>query len=613
MVLGAGAMRSAGLKNITAKHLAMASQSISILINIIPYTRECLRRHLRAKQAVILVDFDKVKRDCQEHQNEIHAKLVAIMGDRLAVHCKTLQGLDWENPAPEAGKPNAYMETLVKETGTLHKVLLRYLAGNALEIVMMQVLSAINSRLAEEYSKIPLKSAAAKDRMLVDANFLKDKFADLKGLERPAPGAELVHLVQDKPVEQPRPPLQTKGRQFSTPSMTRPQKTAASHVRTPSTLSVTQAESAQSASETPSQPEERANTTEALGDTAKSLPTLDTTGKAPDKEDATVEVASEETVSHEAVQIPLPKSPEGEEQPSISEVIASVEAARPASKEDNAPATPLKDERAFSPPVPEKHDNAGTPTGNVKNRLASLFAKRPSIPAIEVPALPIHLPKIAVPTLHHSNASRAPTESASEDQRTPQEEIQPADGDKLDSSHIVKSAAAASAGSDLVQPTKESIPEPGQVIINSSEGSTEDLAVQTTSDSLVETDVSEPIATGETPKQAQNVGDKQAPTGIETEELAVGPASPEETFEAEGKPMTIETEPDEDHRDASTSSSKPEIEDNDSAMNTPATGQDTQEPADTSGSTENTFVTESDASAEEATTAAGGNDLDDID
>jgi len=29
--------------------------------------------------------------DYQEHQNEIHAKLVAIMSDRLAVHCASLR------------------------------------------------------------------------------------------------------------------------------------------------------------------------------------------------------------------------------------------------------------------------------------------------------------------------------------------------------------------------------------------------------------------------------------------------------------------------------------------------------------------------------------------
>ena len=82
VVLGAGAMRSAGLKNITAKHLgrsfsiwpprslirygptALASQSLSIMIALIPYVRETFRRHLSTTQAVILVEFDKLKRVC---------------------------------------------------------------------------------------------------------------------------------------------------------------------------------------------------------------------------------------------------------------------------------------------------------------------------------------------------------------------------------------------------------------------------------------------------------------------------------------------------------------------------------------------------------------------
>lgn len=97
VVLGAGAMRSAGLKNITAKHLgmlsrfssfwvglglkvltgiclfgenrntnttALASQSLSVMISLIPYIRETFRRHLNAKQAVMLVEFDKLKRVC---------------------------------------------------------------------------------------------------------------------------------------------------------------------------------------------------------------------------------------------------------------------------------------------------------------------------------------------------------------------------------------------------------------------------------------------------------------------------------------------------------------------------------------------------------------------
>ena len=53
----------------------------------------------------MLTEFDKLKRVCssspvevmlmmqdyQEHQNEIHAKLVAIMSDRLSVHVAALR------------------------------------------------------------------------------------------------------------------------------------------------------------------------------------------------------------------------------------------------------------------------------------------------------------------------------------------------------------------------------------------------------------------------------------------------------------------------------------------------------------------------------------------
>lgn len=71
--------------------LALASQSLSIGVGLIPYVRETFRRHLSAREAVLLVEFDKVKRDYQEHQNEIHSKLVSIMGDRVNVHCRSLQ------------------------------------------------------------------------------------------------------------------------------------------------------------------------------------------------------------------------------------------------------------------------------------------------------------------------------------------------------------------------------------------------------------------------------------------------------------------------------------------------------------------------------------------
>ena len=42
------------------------------------------------------------------------------MGERVNIHCKTLQSLDWSNNRDGV---NDYMVLLVKETVTLHKVL----------------------------------------------------------------------------------------------------------------------------------------------------------------------------------------------------------------------------------------------------------------------------------------------------------------------------------------------------------------------------------------------------------------------------------------------------------------------------------------------------------
>ena len=55
------------------------------------------------------------------------------MGDRLAVHINSLQSIDWDTPPANTGT-NGYMEVLVKETVTLHKLLSRYLPVPVVEV-----------------------------------------------------------------------------------------------------------------------------------------------------------------------------------------------------------------------------------------------------------------------------------------------------------------------------------------------------------------------------------------------------------------------------------------------------------------------------------------------
>lgn len=171
VILGAGAVASLGLKNITAKHLALASQSIAIVIALIPAIRANLEPKLVGRQATVLLgDFERKLKDYKEHQNQIYAKLVSIMSDRLAIHMKAMHGTAWSQPSPD-GKPNAYMLALVKDLVTLHKVLSKYLSNEILQRIVGEVVEIYNARLEEEIGNLAVPSSAAKERLLADVQF----------------------------------------------------------------------------------------------------------------------------------------------------------------------------------------------------------------------------------------------------------------------------------------------------------------------------------------------------------------------------------------------------------------------------------------------------------
>lgn len=181
VVLGAGAMRSAGLKNITAKHLALASQSLSAVIAIIPYLREALRPHLAGKQAGCLVEFDGVKLDYREHQQEIHAKLVAIMEDRLALHRRTLRAIDsFADVAPTSVSP--YMEAIVKEVSTLHKVLAKYLPGPTVGTIIGRAKDDIAAAMRADFTELIRTRPAATAQLLADVRYLRSRLGALDGV-----------------------------------------------------------------------------------------------------------------------------------------------------------------------------------------------------------------------------------------------------------------------------------------------------------------------------------------------------------------------------------------------------------------------------------------------
>jgi len=161
LILGAGATKTAGLKNITTKHLALASQALSFVTALTPYVREFVRRHSSGAGS-LMVEFDKVKRLYQEHQSGINDKLVDIMNGRATMHVNVMKKIIWDAPnARQAVSP--YMETLVKETITLHKVLSKHLPEMTVRMIMDPVFSSYREQWGKAYGDVNVKTVAGKE------------------------------------------------------------------------------------------------------------------------------------------------------------------------------------------------------------------------------------------------------------------------------------------------------------------------------------------------------------------------------------------------------------------------------------------------------------------
>ena len=163
LILGAGATRSAGLKNITTKHLALAATALSFISTLIPHVREFVRRHAGSGASVssIMGEFDKVRRAYLEHQQSIYDKLVDIMAGRATLHAKDMKKIKWDKDAKGV---NSYMETMTKDTNTLHKVLTKHLPEGTVRMIMQPVFKSYREQWGKAFGEVVLDSEEGQKR-----------------------------------------------------------------------------------------------------------------------------------------------------------------------------------------------------------------------------------------------------------------------------------------------------------------------------------------------------------------------------------------------------------------------------------------------------------------
>ncbi|KAI8854401.1 Vps54-like protein-domain-containing protein [Chytridium lagenaria] len=196
VILGAGATKSAGLKNINAGHIALAAQSLGLVVALIPYVKQVVEKYLPVKQQILTSDFDRIAKDYSEHQSELFAKLISIMHERLCVQCELLIGINWDKPEPKDVVPDdpasTPMSQLVKETVTLHRVLSKYLDVDTLRKIVGNVFRLYNNKMEEEFKNIELFTSAGKNRLLIDVQFFISQLSALDNVDGPGNHLEVV-------------------------------------------------------------------------------------------------------------------------------------------------------------------------------------------------------------------------------------------------------------------------------------------------------------------------------------------------------------------------------------------------------------------------------------
>ncbi|KAF4544121.1 Vps54-like protein [Lasiodiplodia theobromae] len=178
LILGAGAKESAGLKSITTKHLALASQALNFIIALIPYLH-------------------KMRRLYQDQQTNIHDKLIEIMTQRLHIHVNAMKKLDFDAVADQ--QVSQHMETLTRETNTFHRTLSRHLPEPSVRSIITPVFASYREQWGKAFRETLVRTGAGKARLLRDAELFETKLNKIDGFGDI--GTFMTDIVKEKVVE----------------------------------------------------------------------------------------------------------------------------------------------------------------------------------------------------------------------------------------------------------------------------------------------------------------------------------------------------------------------------------------------------------------------------
>ena len=158
LVLGAGGLPAMGLKNITAKHLALVQRCLEALLAILPLAEQCFLSRLTDKQKILMSQFERTRMGIQKHQEQINVKLVEIMDDTFRRH---LSG--WEVCVEQ---PSPVVKSVTKQMAKLYEAVSGVFTPDQIETLFIEVVLAFTKRFSNRLTKLSKSKVTLEEHVI---------------------------------------------------------------------------------------------------------------------------------------------------------------------------------------------------------------------------------------------------------------------------------------------------------------------------------------------------------------------------------------------------------------------------------------------------------------
>lgn len=183
LVIGAGALRVAGLKTITSTNLALVSRALQLVLWLLPK----IKQHFQQLDASAVTGYDSIERELESHVNEIENKIYTIVMERVAVQ---LEAWDARPPIPSQS-----FRLISRHLVKLHEAIAPILPEQQIHSMYATVHKNFKDKLREQLLKLNINNNGGPQHGVVtsELTFYMETLRTLKAL----PAEELDDSIQE--------------------------------------------------------------------------------------------------------------------------------------------------------------------------------------------------------------------------------------------------------------------------------------------------------------------------------------------------------------------------------------------------------------------------------